>query len=673
MNTGMGVQDMSHALTMAGLEIEGVEPDGDDNVFEVNITPNRPDCLSVLGIARELKAITGKDITLADHKPADTGSTEFKVEISDPELCPRYAGRVVRGIKIGQSPEWMRRRLESCGIRCINNVVDITNYVLLEYGHPLHAFDLNTLEGGVIKVGVAGPGRTIRTLDAVDRKLPDEALLIWDGSRPVAVAGVMGGENTEVNDGTTDIFIESAYFKPTSVRRTSKALGLSTEASYRFERGTDILMLEHALNRAAALVAELAGGTVEAMVDAWPLRLEPSPIRARYSYINRRLGTSLSQDDILGILGRLELALKEDGDAVIVTPPLFRSDMTQEADVVEEVARIYGYANIPTVLPVAGIGYTGSGNRRRRLILSIKALFNSHGYHEAVNYSFMNVGHIDMLRLPAGDDRRNAVEVLNPIRVEDAHMRTTLIPTMISNLAHNISHGAADVRLIECAKVFIDAGAELPDESMKLGGVYYSASPRSIYPEKTEAFYLVKGAIESMFEMLRVDELGWSASKEPFLHPGKCAEITVGGTRAGFMGVLSPSVMEAFEIKTKHEAVVFELDLKTIISATPHKPDYRSIPRYPAVERDIALVVDKGVTADQVLASIKANAPEYMESSSIFDCYMGKGVPEGAKSLAFNIVYRSVDGTLTDDEVEKMHQSLVAALVKETGGEVRGS
>jgi len=671
--TGLSPEDMGHKLTMAGLEIEGMEPSGDDTIFEVNVTPNRSDCLSVLGIARELRAITGNTMKLPDHEVKDTGSTAFKVEIKDPELCNRYAGRVVRGIKVGPSPEWVKEKLEKCGIRSINNIVDITNYVLLELGHPLHAFDLNTLKGGVIKVGVAGKKNSITTLDGSERKLPEDALLIWDGERPVAIAGVMGGAETEVTESTTDIFIESAWFLPASVRVTSKTLGLSTEASYRFERGTDVLMLEAALDRTARLVSEIAGGTVEAIVDQWPIKAKPEPIKARYSYLNRLLGTDLPHREILDILGRLDMEIREEEGGFTLVPPAFRPDMTIEADIAEEVARLYGYDNIPTLSPLADISPNRSGVRKRELLAAIRTGMRNFGYHDAVNYSFMNPAHLDLLSLQPDDTRRKAIAVANPLRAEDGLMRTTLVPTLVSNLAYNVARGASEVRLFENAKVFINFGGELPEEPHRLGGVYWrSGSVRSLYKDDAEPFYSLKGTLESLLDLLRIEGVEYVQSQEPFFHPGKCADLLIGGNPAGYIGVLSQRVMEGFEIKSKQEAVVFELDLDLLIASAPEKPTYRPVPRYPAVERDVALMVDRKVSVADITSVIESRAPEIFESVELFDCYMGKGVPEGKKSLAFNLVYRSPERTLTDVEVETAHNKLIGSLVKETGGTVRG-
>jgi phenylalanyl-tRNA synthetase beta chain len=355
--------EVAHRLTMIGLEVEATEQVDSDVVFEVNVTPNRPDCLSIIGIARELSAAYKAPLVFPDHDIlAETGELDFNVDIVDAELCHRYAGRVVRNLKIGHSPDWLKKRLEKCGIRSINNIVDITNYVLLELGHPLHAFDLKTIKGRRIIVGtpnsVKGTGTRIKfkTLDGIEREMPDDSLLIWDAERPIAIAGVMGGIETEVSDSTVDIFIESAYFEPVSVRRTSKTLGLKTESSYRFERGTDIKMLKKALDRAAYLMKEVAGGTICGKIDIYPKRYKPDEINIRYSRVNDTLGLKLAKEEIINCLDGLGFEMKKLANSLKIKPPAYRRDIKSEVDVIEEVARIYGYDRIPAQLPKATIG-----------------------------------------------------------------------------------------------------------------------------------------------------------------------------------------------------------------------------------------------------------------------------------------------------------------------------
>ena len=670
-DSGLDPDETSRRLTMAGLEIEGHETVDGQDVLEVNVTPNRPDCLSMLGIARELAAITGNPVTLPAHEVGEQGTSEFTIEILDPDLCPRYAGRVIKGVKIGPSPDWMRARLDRCGIRSINLVVDITNYALLEFGHPLHAFDLNTLAKATIRVGKAGPGMKFRTLDGVEREMPPETLMILDGNGPVAVAGVMGGAETEVTDSTTDVFLESAYFDPASIRRTSKLLGLSTEASFRFERGTDIIMLEHAMDRAASLMAELAGGKVLSKVDAWPRQLEFKPVSARPARINRILGTSIPVSDIRGLLTSLGMKVEGDDKELLVTPPTHRADIVIEEDIIEEVARLYGFDNIPTAMPVAGIapteGVTSLGIR------SLKSALRAHGFHEAVNYSFMNTDDLDDLGIPSDDDRRKCVKLMNPLRSEDEHLRTTLLPAIIRNLSHNVSRGTRKVRLFETSRVFIDIGEQLPEEPNRLTAILLEDEGPALYAENVEPFFALKGVLEALSAGLRVEGLSFKPSSEPFLHPGKAADVLAGDKRIGYIGVLSPGIAQSFGIKTKREIAAFEIDHTALMQAAPEKPSYRSVPRYPAIERDIALVIDRAAHSADIISAVRSSENEFVEDVSVFDVYEGKGIPEGKKSLAVNIRYRATERTLTDQEVDAQHEKIVKVLLEKTGGSVRGT
>jgi phenylalanyl-tRNA synthetase beta chain len=671
-DTGMDADRTAHALTMAGLEIEGIEEHEGDFVLDVNVTPNRPDCLSALGIARELRAITGKPLKLPPHDIKKESPTQFNIEIKDKDLCARYTGRIVRGVKVGESPDWLKARLESCGIRSVNNVVDVTNYVLLEFGHPLHAFDLDTLQGGTIRVARAGKGQQIITIDGIERKLPEESLLIWDGERPVAVAGVMGGLETEVRDSTTNILIESAWFKPESVRRTSKALGLKTESSYRFERGTDVIGLEAALDRTALLVTQVAGGNVELKIDAYPVKFSPSPITVRYEKINRLLGVDVPRDEVVEILKRLGLELQHvSEETLVVTPPSFRPDITVDADIIEEVARLHGYGNIPTSTPRASIASTGRTKDRR--IAAIKESMRKEGFCEAINYSFMNENYLDTLGIPSADPRRKVVGIKNPLRAEDAVLRTMLAPSLVENFLYNFNRGARDVRLFEVARTFQDVGETLPKETLKLCGVMYIEKGPSLWKEASPEFYRTKGALESLFQRIRLTTVEFrKPTEEPFLHPGKSADIYIDGNRIGFVGEVSPDVLEKLDIKTKLVLNLFELDLDALLASAQAALKYSSIPRYPSVERDIALIVEDDVQSADIGALIRAYPSGFIEDVRVFDSFKGGSVPQGKKSLAFSVRYRSSERTLTDEEVEEIHQALVKHLIEKTGGEIRG-
>jgi phenylalanyl-tRNA synthetase beta chain len=673
---------IAEKLTMTGLEVEAVEHIDGDVVFEVNVTPNRADCLSIIGIARELSASYGLPLVFPDlNIVAESTPLDFNIEIAQPELCPRYAGRIIHNLKVGPSPEWMKKRLEKCGIRSINNVVDVTNYVLLEFGQPLHAFDLSTLKGSMIRVGtpaaVAGQSSMkFKTLDGSERDIPGDSLLIWDGERPVAVAGVMGGLDTEVTESTRDILIESACFEPTSVRRTSKTLGLKTDASYRFERGVDIKALKKALERAALLMKELAGGDICGKIDIYPRRFHPGEIHVRFDRVNKLLGLSLSPETILDCLQGLGLDITEQpGSGFIVKIPPFRQDITMEADIIEEVARFYGYDKIPVELPEAIIGGTGqrekvysTGVRR-----DIRQSFLKSGFNEAINLSFMGSQDLDMLSIPQDDARRRLVKVMNPLREEEAYMRTSILPALLRNLVHNVSHGNRDLRFFEMSRVF--EGKEwgsLPSEKECVAAVYFREKAKSLYKEETPEFYIVKGTIEAMLAGIGVHNVSYVRSGEPFLHPGRSADILIDGRKIGFIGALSPEVTDRLDIKAaKPTIIVLEMDIAAIISASQRKITYKHLPKYPYVERDTAIILDANIEAAAIIGHLKSYSSGMIEDITIFDVYQGKGIEEGKKSVAFNVRYRSQEKTLTDAEVEKLHSALVEHLIAKTAGQVR--
>lgn len=677
----MTVEELAHALTMAGLEVEAVEKAGEDYVLEINVTPNRPDCLSVLGIAREVAAITQTPLKSPEskhatsggaiHKAAAGGGAGVSVEIADKGLCRRYAGRVIKGVSVSESPEWIKGRLEKCGLRPINNIVDVTNYLLLELGHPMHAFDLRTLKGNYIKVAVAGEQKSIVTLDGAERRLPEDALLIRDAERPVAVAGVMGGAATEVGESTKDVFLESAWFRPDSVRRTAKRLGLKTESSYRFERGADMEMIPAALERASLLISELAGGAVSETVDVYPERFVPVPVSVRYDRVNLLLGTKIERADMTGILKRLGLEVQTEADRFTVTPPSFRLDLLREADIIEEIARLYGYERIPTSMPLSDISPKGEG--RSPVLSEIREVLRKEGLHEAINYSFMDEKYLDVLNVPAGDRRRRAVRIRNPLRAEDALLRTMLTPSLMENFIYNFFRGVKDIRLFELSKVFEDSAGPLPDEHLRAGGIFCRDKSPSLYKETAGDFYIVKGAVESLFDRLRVGGYSFRPCREPFLHAGKSADIYLKEEKIGFVGALSPGVIEHMDIKAKPEVFVFELDIGRLISSVPASITYAPIPKFPAVERDIAIVLDADAKAADVIGLLRAYPTEFVEDVSVFDSYAGPGIAPGKKSLAFAVRYRARERTLTDEEVETLHASLVKHLVEKTGGEIRGS
>lgn len=666
-------KDLSMKLTMAGLEVESIEEMDGDIVFEINITPNRPDCLSILGIAREVSAVMNLPLKLPDYEiKDDTEECDVKVEISDDDLCCRYTGRVIKGVNIGESPEWMKKRLDKCGMRSINNVVDITNYVLLEMGHPLHAFDMDELEGKKIRVGRAQKDSGITTLDGVERKLPDGALLIWDATRPVAVAGIMGGADSEVKDSTKNIFLESAYFLPASVRRTSKVLGLKTESAYRFERGTDIEFLDKALDRAASLIAQAAGGRVSKKADAYPGKFTALEIKVRPEKVNRVIGISLSEDEMIDILKRLSIKAEKRLGFFIAIQPSFRSDIQRESDIIEEIARFYGYEKVPVTIPKTPISKDIT-DKRYSYISAIKESIRKSGFTEAINYSFINPSALDLLNIGSDDLRRNTMSLLNPIKAEEPVLRTTIAPSLIQNLVYNVSMGNREVRMFEASRVFFNKGNRLPEERHHLGAIYFREKTPSLWKGEAPDFYVVKGALESLLSEINIKDFVYQNSSEPFLHPGKSCDIFISDEKTGFIGALHPDITEKLGLKvSKPEIILLELDLDRLLLSIPESFKYTRIPKYPYIERDIAIIVDESLMASTIIEEVKSYESELIEDVSVFDFYKGKNIPQGKKSLAFSVRYRAKDRTLTDSEIEDIHSRLIRYITDRTGGTVRG-
>jgi phenylalanyl-tRNA synthetase beta chain len=665
-------EDVAARLTMAGLEVEGLEVLDGDVVFEVNVTPNRPDCLSILGIAREVAAAFALPLKTPDtHIGGALPSSAFTVDILDPDLCKRYTGRVIKGVKVAESPAWLKGRLERCGIRSLNNIVDITNYVLLELGHPLHAFDAEKLSGQKIRVARAGGRGMVKTLDGVERKVSSDALLIWDGSEPVAVAGIMGGEESGVTPDTADIFLESAYFEPTSIRRTSKELGLRSESSYRFERGTDIEFLVNALDRAALLMRETAGGTICDVVDTYPEKYVAPKVEVEYRRVNALIGTRLANEEMRSLLARVGLAAEDAGEVFYVYPPPYRRDIREYFDVVEEIARLYNFTRIPVTIPRTILS-DGVLNKRENDLARIRESMRKAGFTEVVNYSFMNPSDLDMLSIPAYDTRRRCIRIMNPLRQEESLMRTTLMPALLSNFIYNLSRGARDIRIFETARTFIDGGGKLPVEELRLAGLLYKDESPSLWREEASPFFLVKGALQALFEELKTEGVSYAPSEEVFLHPGKSADVLVKEAKIGFIGEVGPAVVERLDVKArKPEIIVCELDLEALLASIPVKVTYAEIPKYPFIDRDIAIILDEDITSDRVMQELLGYKSEFIEKVELFDYYKGKNIPGGRKSLAFRIVYRAKDRTLTDSEVESIHEGLVGYILKKTGGELR--
>lgn len=650
-----------------------------DTVLELEVTPNRPDCLSMAGVAREVGAVTGKPVRMPGGAPVESGTAAadlVSVTIDAADLCPRYTARVIKGVKIGPSPEWLVERVTAAGARPINNVVDITNYVMFEFGQPLHAFDADTLgvaDGrGAIIVRLAKVGERLTTLDDADRALAPDTLVIADPSGAVALAGVMGGAATEVSEKTVNVLLESACFKPGSVGRTSRRLGLISEASQRFERGVDPNGCAAAADRAAQLLAEIAGGEVApGVVDAYPKTIEPLTLSLRMAKVNALLGTALTPEVVTGILERLCLDVVAEGDVLRVTVPTFRPDLEREVDLVEEVVRVHGMGNVPSTLP-AGRGriggLTADQRRRERIGVTLRAA----GLNEALTWAFSDPEDAARVGWVFGPDEQ-PVRLLNPMSAEQSVLRFSTLPGLLRAVSNNQRKGVPDVHLYEIGAVWwTSPGRKQPKERTVLSGVLAGSWDRPGWNDTPPAldFFDGKGAIQTVAEELGIARWRVRAAEMPWLQPGRSAEVLVGGDVVGWLGEVHPAALAAYECTGP--VTVFELQMKPLLKAAREVREFVDIPRFPAVKIDLAIVVPEDVTAERVEQSIRAAGGKLLEDARLFDVYRGKGVEAGKKSLAFSLTYRDPERTLTDDEVSAAHEKVVHKVTGAVGGELRG-
>lgn len=635
----------------------------EDWVFELGVTPNRPDCLSLIGVAREISAFTGAPLRLPEIRFEETGppATELtSIQIEDPDHCPRYVGRVVQNLKIGPSPAWLASRLVSVGVRPINNVVDITNYVLFELGQPLHAFDLHRLEEQRIVVSLAAEGQRFTTLDGVERVLGPEMLMINDGKKPVALAGVMGGLNSEIEETTRDVLLESAYFWPIGIRRTSKALSLSTEASFRFERGIDPEGCLLAADRAAMLMAQLAGGRVaKGALDVYPRPVERRVLPFRPARCNAFLGTQVPEMEMTAALESIGLAVKQAGDEYEVEPPALRVDLEREVDLYEEVARLVGYDQIPVSMPANTTGARPI-SRSRAMRARARQTLRGLGFSEAINYSFIDAGFCDQLGLPGEDPRRQVVSVLNPLSETQSRLRTTLLPGLLESMRRNHSHQVTDVALFEIGMTFFEReGQELPEERLAIAALLTGNrfEPGWNQPEREADFFDLKGAAEELLEALGVAGPQFAAGQTPaYLAPGEAALIRASNRLIGSIGRLSQAAAKGFDLRKA--PLVFELDLAAILELEEPEARFAALPKFPSVMRDMALVLDRAVPAGEVTSFIDGLQEQLLVETAIFDVYEGDQVASGKKSLALRLIYRHPERTLTDEEVNQAHEAL---------------
>jgi phenylalanyl-tRNA synthetase beta chain len=643
---------------------------GTDYMFEAGVTPNRSDLLSIKGMAREAAAVTGalfhdKDFPVDEGEAAVTGFAS--VEIIPGAPCRRYTAKVIEGVTIGPSPDAIRQRLEAHGIRSINNVVDVTNIVLLETGQPMHAFDLARLKGKKIIVRQAAAGEKIETIDGKERALDDSILVIADSERPVAVAGVMGGADTEVTAATTAVLLESAWFDPSSVRRTSRKLGLSSDSSFRFERGVDMEGVEKALEMAAHLVNKLAGGWVaRGTIDVYPVKLPAYPIEFRVKRAQDLIGVSVSENDIIEIFRKLRIHATSASPGVITAvPPSYRVDLKTETDLVEEVARIFGYNNIPTTLPVARL-IPGNPGRLSAIRRQTKALLTASGFMEVINYSFVSKDSFNLTG-PAG---KKGVALINPLTEEQSVMRDSLLPSLLDNLKNNLAKKTEEVRIFEFAPVFT-AGNSLPKESWKISGLLYGQrfEPGWSFPKDWVDFFDAKGAVEKLLEKLGIERAEFAPVVHPLLHPGKSALLKTGGKTAGVVGELHPDFWAKYDLRKP--AYLFELDVDSLLDVFGRVKKYRQLPRFPESARDIAFVVDEGAPFGEILRTVQKLDTKLIDKVELFDVYYGGNVPQGSRSLAIRVTYRSMERTLTAQEVDDIHSRVVKELTDRFKAQIR--
>ena len=688
---------MEHICTLADLHAEQKEfphciPDGifvlhedckpgddikpvigaDDHVVEFEITPNRPDCLSVIGLAREVSATFDKPMRF--HEPVVKGCPEdadnplarslpelLDVETPDPELCPRYTARMVRNVKIAPSPKWMRERLRASGVRPINNIVDITNYVMLEYGQPMHAFDYRYVKGGKIVVRRARTGEELTTLDGNLRKLTPDMLVIADDTRAVGLAGVMGGLNSEIVGDTVDVVFESANFDGACIRKTALALGMRTEASAKFEKGLDILNTLPAVNRACELVELLeAGEVVDGVIDILNYVPQPVLLKLEPEKINALLGTDVSENVMYTILQRLGFETTMERGMLKV--PSWRSDVEGMADLAEEVARFHGYNNIPSTLS-AGLNERRGWNPVQQAENAAGALCRGLGYSEIITYSFISPTYYDKINLPAASPLRNSMKILNPLGEDTSIMRTTTLPSMLEILARNCHYRNKAVRLYELGRTYFpkNDGSGMADEPKVLSlGAYGGGMD----------FFEMKGAVEAVLEGLRIQDLRFEAEAgNPSYHPGRCAKVSSGDRLLGILGQIHPAVAENYDVDC--ELYAAELNFNALFDSMGGAPIYQPLPRFPAVTRDIALVCDKDLPVGKLEDCIRRGAKGLLKAVSLFDVYTGKGVPEGKKSVAFSLELRSDDRSLTAQEADEDVKGILELLSKELNSVLR--
>ena len=651
-----------------------------DVVLEFELTANRADCFSVFGLVREIAAITGNKPHFPEIKVNEDDNTKlndiFSVEIADPDLCSRFSTRMLKNVKIGPSPEWMQQRLEGAGIRSINNVVDVTNFVMIELGHPMHAYDYDKITGKKLIARRAIEGEELHTLDDTSRKAKGEMLVIADSEKAAGLAGIMGGFETEITDTTTTVVLESADFYGPCIRRTARACGLSSEASGRFERGVDSETTIKALDRAAQLLQEMGACTVcEGIVDVYPNPKQANYVTFTPEQINNHLGTNIAKDVMLNIITSVGFDVtKDENDEITVKVPSWRNDVTCMADISEEIARLHGFDKIKSTLP-NGVSMQGTQSAKQTFIDKVKASLSSQGLYETISFALTNEETFNKLNIPQDSPLRKAVPIMNPLSDEYPLVRTTLLSSIFDNLARNLARKNDDVALFEVGSVFFPKAlpvTELPDEVVKIAGAITGRRNAEGWNQTNDMvdFYDAKGIIEELLANLRVTRYTVEAGTHYAMHPGKTALFKKGRDVIATVGEVHPAVLSAYGI-TK-PVYIFELDATTVMKYMAKDLKYKALPKYPATSRDLAMLVDVDVNAADIEKAMTKAAGQNLTQITLFDVYTGKQVEEGKKSLAFSLTFQSNDKTLTDAEIDPAIEKIVAKLQKDFNANLRG-
>lgn len=651
-----------------------------DVVLEFELTANRADCFSVFGLVREIAAITGNKPHFPEIKVNEDDNTKlndiFSVEIADPDLCSRFSTRMLKNVKIGPSPEWMQQRLEGAGIRSINNVVDVTNFVMIELGYPMHAYDYDKITGKKLIARRAIEGEELHTLDDTSRKAKGEMLVIADSEKAAGLAGIMGGFETEITDTTTTVVLESADFYGPCIRRTARACGLSSEASGRFERGVDSETTIKALDRAAQLLQEMGACTVcEGIVDVYPNPKQANYVTFTPEQINNHLGTNIAKDVMLNIITSVGFDVtKDENDEITVKVPSWRNDVTCMADISEEIARLHGFDKIKSTLP-NGVSMQGTQSAKQTFIDKVKASLSSQGLYETISFALTNEETFNKLNIPQDSPLRKAVPIMNPLSDEYPLVRTTLLSSIFDNLARNLARKNDDVALFEVGSVFFPKAlpvTELPDEVVKIAGAITGRRNAQGWNQTNDMvdFYDAKGIIEELLANLRVTRYTVETGTHYAMHPGKTALFKKGRDVIATVGEVHPAVLSAYGI-TK-PVYIFELDATIVMKYMAKDLKYKALPKYPATSRDLAMLVDVDVNAADIEKAMTKAAGQNLTQITLFDVYTGKQVEEGKKSLAFSLTFQSNDKTLTDAEIDPAIEKIVAKLQKDFNANLRG-